>query len=174
MAMLTCDYLHSLFLYNPETGELFRKERPLSHFKTEMAGRTWNTRFANKIVSATDKDGYLFVGIDYRRYTVHNIAYMMMTGEWPKQDMDHKDRTRTNNKWSNLRDATRSQNMRNTKVYATSSSGVKGVTPHGKRWMAKINHQKKQIYLGIFPDMQSAIESRRKAEKALHGEYRAA
>lgn len=51
-------------------------------------------------------------------------------GEFPDQDIDHKDGDRSNNKWDNLREATRSQNCMNSKIRNNNTSGHKGVSYH--------------------------------------------
>jgi hypothetical protein len=56
-----------------------------------------------------------------------------MTGDWPENDLDHKDTIRTSNVWTNLRPATRGQNRCNTKAGKNNTLGIKGVTLRGTR-----------------------------------------
>jgi hypothetical protein len=52
----------------------------------------------------------------------------MMTGEWPKTQIDHINLDKADNRWCNLREATQSQNFANTRILASNGSGFKGRT----------------------------------------------
>lgn len=62
-------------------------------------------------------DGYKTVRIDGKAVYAHRIVKEMTTGKKVKGDVDHKDRKRSNNKPSNLRKVTRSQNNKNRKSW---------------------------------------------------------
>lgn len=47
------------------------------------------------------------------QYRSGRLAFLYMTGHWPEWDVDHKNRKRGDDRWKNLREATRSQNLRN-------------------------------------------------------------
>lgn len=172
--MLTQEYVKILFKYDSETGDLFRKERPRPHFKKDNSWKRWNNRFANKSALSIDKDGYRIILIDYRPYRVHRIAFLWMNGRWPKEDVDHKDGNRLNNKWENLREATRSQNNYNSKIHKNNTSGFKGVgrqLDNSEKWFARINYNKRIVHLGTYNDYHFAVLARLWASEYLHSEF---
>lgn len=90
-----------------------------------------------------------------------------------KIDCDHRDLNGLNNQRSNLRVATRAQNMQNTRVKSNSSSGLKGVVLHKTSglWMARIRSNGKSVLLGFFKTAELGHEAYCKAAKELHGEF---
>ena len=118
--------------------------------------------------------GYLIIRIDDVLYRACRLAWLYMTGEWPKGDVDHKDRNKANNKWANLRDATQSQNQANTTARASCQSGLKGAYPHGQnpgRWTGQIKHNGKTLYLGSFDTPEEAHAAYRIKALELFGEF---
>lgn len=87
--------------------------------------------------------------------------------------VDHADGNGLNNRRQNLRPATVSQNMQNTRLRANNTSGVKGVSwsPADKRWYAYINVDGKRHRLGAFREIGPAAEAVSVARAAMHGEY---
>ena len=103
-----------LFRYNSTTGHVFR-------------------RSDNKDISLNKPNKYhgyieICVTLNGNQSTVrlHRVAYYLMTGHQPRC-LDHIDRDKTNNKWSNLREATVSQNNKNRPLSKNNKSGIKGV-----------------------------------------------
>jgi hypothetical protein len=97
-------------------------------------------------------------------------------------DVDHKhgSSTKFDNRRSNLRIATKSENMRNTQKPITNTSGYKGVYWNKSRqlWVAQIacginakNGKKKCYYLGSYENIEDAIAARKEAEKKYFGEW---
>jgi hypothetical protein len=85
-------------------------------------------------------------------------------------EVDHRDRNGLNNKRSNLRLSTRSQNRANTD-YAVGEAGYRGVTRKGSRWQASIMHQGVEYYLGLHDTAEEAARVRDNKAKELHGEF---
>lgn len=113
--MITLDELKQRFDYDPDTG-LFIYKIPVMFMKIGDVAGTKNT------------NGHIQIMINEQFYLAHNLACLWMTGEYPDgYIVDHKDRDYDNNKWLNLRKATLSQNMGNTKLYSSNSTGLKGV-----------------------------------------------
>ena len=67
------------------------------------------------------------INIGKKKYRLHRLAFLYMTGELPSGDIDHIDANGLNNKWSNLRDVSRSINRRNARIPSNNTSGVTGV-----------------------------------------------
>jgi hypothetical protein len=113
------EFLKECFEYDPETGILIWKVRPIHHFldskypKREVA--RFNSRYAGKPVGTPNR-GYIQTRLHYngKRYTtvnVHRICWAIATGSWPKEDTDHKNEIHDDNRLCNLQDATRSENQ---------------------------------------------------------------
>jgi hypothetical protein len=114
---------------------------------------------------------------DGKTYRVHQLAWVFMTGKWPPKhkDIDHKDGDGMNNKWTNLRLASRGQNNHNNhNIRSDNKSGKAGVSWSivGNGWTARVTVNKKIIHLGYFKDdLAGAIKARRVAELKYFGEY---
>ena len=152
--------------YNPKTG-IFTWRRTT---RWQKAGARAD-RLRHCAHAPTYK--YRAVSIKKKRYPAHILAWFYMTGEWRHPEIDHKDTDATNNKWDNLRLATRSQNCANSRLGKNNTSGYKGVSwnPVKKRWCAYIDYQGKRISLGRFINKQDAILVRQRTAEELFGEF---
>jgi hypothetical protein len=114
--------------------------------------------------------GYVEIKIDDRSYKAHRLAWFYMNAAMPALEVDHENRKRDDNVWTNLREATDEQNRRNSGIPRNNTSGVIGVTWHkpSKKWCAQIGVGKTQvrktINLGYFADIEAAAAARRSAE----------
>lgn len=104
--------------------------------------------------------------------TLHRFIGELM-GLSLSNDVDHENRNGLDCRRSNLRDATRTQNLCNTKLRSDSSSGVKGVCwdRRSGKWLARIQRDGRCRNLGYFPDIESAAEARMEAARQLHGAF---
>jgi hypothetical protein len=111
--------------------------------------------------SSLKRDGYHYCCINYQRLLAHRVAWKIMTGEDPIE-IDHIDGNRSNNKWSNLRNGTRSDNLRNIALKRTNKSGYHGVrfSKRQQKWVAYIT-------IGSFDKKEDAVEARKKYEVLL-------
>ena len=116
--MLTVERLRQLLDYNPGTGA-FIWVCPTSHrvFVGSLAGTPHNK-------------GYRKICVDGVRYFAHRLAWLYMTGEMPKEQIDHINRDTTDDRFINLRQASSSQNQRNREKQANNTSGFKGGVIH--------------------------------------------
>ena len=162
--MLTQEQAKELFSYDPEEGILRWRKRPMGRNTSLIAGY---------LKENPDKPHYWVVMVNYKNYKVHQIIWVYMTGSWPEKLIDHKDRDGTNNKWSNLRLATNSQNMMNSGIRKNSSTGVTGVSLDRRRnlFRARVNVGGKEIWLGYFDTIDAAKTARVAAAKKHHGEF---
>jgi len=165
------EVLDQVLKYDPDTGKLFWRVRPVTMFtqgksadrpRSAMhACNQWNSRWAGKLASTLKPDGYCYIHFNYRTELAHRIAYKIMTGVDPVE-IDHIDRNRSNNKWSNLREGSRSSNLRNLALRPSNTSGYHGVSfsKRQQKWIAS-------IWLGSFDSKEEAIETRKKYEALL-------
>ena len=158
--MITQARLKELFIYNSETGVFTRR----------IATGRHGCHIAGKIAGTLQNRGYSVVTADSKRYLAHRLAWLYVKGAWPNGDLDHIDGDKLNNKISNLREATRKQNMQNVKNHKHNTSGFKGVAWHNQRnkWRAYIFDDYRQIHLGLFDSIHAAVEARKQAELIYH------
>lgn len=154
-----------LLRYEPEAGRLLWL----------VSGHGRGGKFAPGDEAGTLKDGYLQVKLFGRVYRAHRLAWLLVNGEFPPSgfEIDHRNRKRSDNRWSNLRLATRSQNNINAAPGNNNSSGHRGVSWRSDRnkWHARINVNRKPILLGDFDDLRAAVEARRLAEREHYGAF---
>ena len=153
--------------------------REVLHYDPETGVFIWLIRSAQKIKigdiagSLHKAGGYIYIRIGNFRYRAHRLAWLYMTGEWPEGEIDHRDLNRSNNRFNNLREATRQQNSANGPMRSTNTSGVKGVCWNKKseKWLAQIGAEGKHFYLGEFDTLQEATRVRQAAAERLHREF---
>jgi len=158
---LRADTLRELLDYDAATG-IFRWR----------CGRRGTVRKGNVAGKVASRDGYVLIkikGIDYR---AHRLVWLHVHGNWPNLHIDHINGDVADNRLSNLREATDSQNLANSRRHRDNSSGFKGVTklPHGK-WMARIRHHRKLFHLGTFDTPEMAHNAYVEAANKLFGEF---
>lgn len=157
------DIVRRLLDYDPLTGLLRWRARTLDMFtdgahSAERNCAKWNNHYAGAVAGSPSGNGYLTIVIFGRRHQAHRLAWLIMTGKWPVADIDHENLDRADNRWSNLRHASHSQNMANTRMYSTNTSGLKGVSWHkqNRKWVAQIGIGGKSRYLGSFETLEAA------------------
>lgn len=150
----------NLFAYEPDTGNLIRK-----------VGRSPNAKAGD--VAGAISQGYLQVNVHGRLHKAHRIIWLIQTGEWPTGVIDHINGNGLDNRWCNLRDATRSQNQANMKRPKHNKSGVKGVRwdHRQNRWVASISFGNENRVIGAFIDMKEAAAAYRAEATRLFGEF---
>lgn len=158
--MLTQERLKEVLLYDPLTG-IFK----------------WRIKIGNRlpgnIAGCKHNRGYLTIKIDGRANLAHRLAWLYMTGAWPKNDIDHRDTNRSNNVFDNLREATGAQNCFNRSRRSDNSSGIKGVTFHRrlKKYQTYICKNGHQFHLGYHDTLSKAASAYAEAANRLFGEF---
>jgi hypothetical protein len=117
--------------------------------------------------------GYIYVGVARELFLLHRVIWAMKTGTWPATEIDHIDLDRTNNRWSNLRLATRPQNSANGSLRSTNKSGLKGACWDRRRncWRATITINWKHTHLGRFDTPEEAHAAYCEAARKYHGDF---
>jgi hypothetical protein len=110
-----------------------------------------------KEAGTLNSGGYKFCGINGKLYLVHRIIYLFHHGVLP-EILDHINGDPLDNRIENLRPATHSQNLYNSKLRKDNTSGVKGVSWHkqSQKWMVRIRIGTFRKSLGLFDDLELA------------------
>jgi hypothetical protein len=151
--------LRRLFRYDAETGQF-----------TRLVTSSHNAK-AGQIAGCRNRSGYLVIRIDDRLYYAHRLAWLYVYGEWPQNDTDHINGDKSDNRLSNLRPATRSQNCINKPETKRNTSGVCGVGRFKDKWRAYIHVDGRYISLGHYESKDQAVSARRDAERQYYGEF---
>lgn len=147
--------------YDSDSGVLTRR------LSTNPRGK------AGDPIRVLNDEGYIVCCIGKIKLRAHRVAWCWMTGSWPERDLDHINGDRTDNRFANLREATRSQNLMNTGVKRSNKSGVVGVHFCSERmkWVAQIKIGRRTTCLGRFDQFADAVAARKEAEKSYYGEF---
>jgi hypothetical protein len=159
--------LRKLLTYDYETGLLYWLPRPVSMFSCKCVQHRWNLSFANKpAFTAKANNGYLKGSVLNRQMLAHRVIWALVHGEWPKDQIDHIDGDRSNNRIENLRDVPEFINRRNTARKQFTTAPYNGVTKDKRtgKWVARIHYDGLTRHVGVFEDLEEAISARKKAE----------
>ena len=159
--LISAERLRQVLAYDPQTG-LF----------------TWLERLTNKIQvgdvagHVDPSTGYRRIGVDNVCHHAHRLAWLYVYGCLPLH-VDHIDGDQSNNKIANLREATVSENMRNTRIRSDNKSGIKGVSwdRRDSKWYAYIRVHGRSYALGRYDSLPAAREARLAGERKYHGEF---
>jgi len=154
-------YQNEDFIYDSETGILYH-----ARYKRSRWGiNRWTPCSPQK-----NGEGYLQTTYKSKLVLQHRLAYYLVKGYWPEYEIDHIDHDRANNKWSNLRVATRQQQTQNASISLNNTSGITGVNWDKTRnkWMVRISINGVPTNIGRFDSLEEATQARKDAE-ATHG-----
>lgn len=149
-----------LFSYDAESGKLrYKINRKQCPAGTE-AGSIHRT-------------GYRMVSVDHCQYLVHRLIWFLVTDSWPKNQIDHINGNRADNRITNLREATNAQNMLNSTARKTSSSGIKNVYYQAshKKWRVRIRIDGKPKSFGLYTNQSDAEKVAIAARNQFHGQF---
>ncbi|MNK14266.1 AP2 domain protein [compost metagenome] len=162
----TQEYLEECFTYDPETGLLYWKERPLHHFKNEHGWNTFNSKYSNKqAFTCRDANGYFVGTLDGKQFKAHRIIWKVVHGTEPETILHDKGRT-DDNRIEKLSSDSHYKNMLDQKLRVDNSSGISGVSWYYDRqkWCVRISVNGKVKNLGYFTDLEEAKARRQSAE----------
>jgi hypothetical protein len=141
---VTVEQLKAKVSYDPDTGVFIWKKHKIKEKIGTIAGST--------------DELYTKIFINSRSYLAHRLAWLYVYGTWPKDQLDHKDRNKKNNRISNLRECGYSENCYN-QVRHKGISGYHGVGLDKVRnqYFAKIMINREETWLGYFdkPELAS-------------------
>lgn len=160
MKQISKETLDKHFSYNPETGLFTRIFAPCNRVKV------------GEIARCKSSEGYIHFRVNGCLYRAHRLAWLTMTGDWPSSQVDHINGDRADNRFCNLRlvnNSENQQNRRHARKDNTSSTfmgvGFRSIT--GK-WRARIQIDKKSVWLGYFESEREAAQAYKQAKASLH------
>lgn len=144
------DRLRQLLDYFPDSGEV--------RWKVSTNGRI----HVGDIAGYVERNGYRRIKVDGKLYGAHVIAWAMHHGEWPTETVDHENRMPLDNRISNLRLATPTQQNFNRGVGKNSTTGETGVWGRGRKFVSVIQLHGTKIRVGTFDTVEEARKARAK------------
>ena len=159
--VLTQDILKYLLSYNPDSG-----------FFTRLV-KTSNKVKVGDIAGNPTKSGHIEIRVLNKAQYAHRLAWLYMTGEWPFGVIDHIDGNGYNNRWVNIRDCSHKENIRNSKLASTNTTGVKGVSwsTLKSKYVAQLVTDGVRRQLGYFASLEEAEQAVRAARELHHGDF---
>jgi hypothetical protein len=152
------DHLKALFTYSD--GELI-------YINTKGRG------VAGRAAGSRNEYGYVRTSvIGFKYLLVHRLIWILHYGAIPDDlFIDHINGQRDDNRISNLRLVNRSQNKRNSGIYATNTVGVRGVTMDKGKFRTRLSSNGKTYELGSYDTKAEAKAAYEAVAKVLDGEY---
>ena len=148
------------YRYVKSTGQIILRE---SKVRSELVGKPMGT---------LNKDGYIYINVEGKAMLAHRLAWFLVMGVWPVE-IDHKNTLKHDNRWRNLREATRIENCGNAKTNKNNELGIKGVhlRKTTQRYRARLCRNGKSISLGEFDTAEQAHAAYVAAAKKYFGEF---
>lgn len=165
---MSIEELRELLAYEPDTGIVRWRVQPATNV------------FPGSEAGCLSQDGYMKITIRGMYFRLHRVIWAIVTGQWPPVTIDHKDLDRANNRWSNLRLATMSEQNRNRGAAGiVGRSGVKGVSwcEFEGRWRVQIRapaedgSRGRRKYVGSFATVEAGAAAYAAAVAEHHGEF---
>lgn len=158
--MLTHERILELMIYDPEVGD----------FLWDDIVRAKKSRWS---AGTTTLKGYRQILVDGKPYLAHRLAWFYVHGKWPREQIDHINGVKNDNRLCNLREATHAQNLWNQSKRKNSKSQYKGVSwcRHMNKWVAELTANKRYFYIGSFADPKEAKAAYDKSATEIYGEF---
>ena len=154
--------VQKLLRVDEETGNLYWKVNRKARIK------------AGDVAGHITKQGYIRVTVLSQRIFAHHIVWAIVNGRWAKDQIDHINGVKLDNRPCNLREATAADNSKNICISVRNTSGYKGVSwvPHLSKWKSELTVGGKRIYLGCHECKQRAAQVYEEAATKYFGEYK--
>lgn len=133
------------YRYEPDTGRIFSINKG---------------KYLTGCVISANNNRYLEYNLGkFGKRRGHQLAVLAMTGEWPPPgyEPDHRDRNGLNNKWSNIRLATKSQQQYNRRLSADHPTGIQGLSiAQNGNIIVRVRPKDKPHFHGTYKTIQEA------------------
>lgn len=164
--------------YNGSTGTFTWRKRPDWHFRNKALAARWNGKYQGKpAFTSKCPRGYLRGALDQSTLYAHRAAIAVVMGDWPDGEIDHINRDKSDNRISNLRVVTHSENRRNTpdvdaadarrdasraaKSEMMKKCPVPGVRKASKTtWSVRVKRAGYEVHVGSFRCFGAAVRAR--------------
>lgn len=136
-------------------------------------GRRRAGKDAGCVMQTLQGRSYRAVKFGGKLHYAHRIAWRLMTGLWPTHTIDHINGDGLDNRWSNMREATVSENGWNRKIDARSRTGVPGVSFNSRSGKFKVDIQAngRRQFFGSFETLEEAAGVANAHRRRLHGKF---
>ena len=145
---ITVEMVKEMLIYEPHTGEFI--------WRRHMSPRIR----AGAPAGFTNLDGYVYIGINGDKFSAHRLAWLISTGSWPKQQIDHINGNRGDNRFSNLRDVSNSTNGKNRVLRKDNKVQMVGISWCDRnKWRVQVSTDSGRIRRN-FANLEDAIRAR--------------
>lgn len=174
---VSADLLAECVSYLPEEGRFVWRVRPAEHFpdgkpSPERRAAMWNGKYAGKpAFTSSCPRGYFRGEVMGSPLYAHRAAFACVYGRWPDGEIDHINRNKSDNRISNLREVSHSENRLNTDDCDAASlaraeaklarrPGALGIRRQGAAtWSARIKKSGVEKHLGSFVCFGNAVKA---------------
>jgi len=161
------EYLRKILRYEPDAGKLFwlHRDDVFALFNARLAGK--------EAFTIIDRDGYSASRICGKFLLAHRVIWAIVYGSWPAHCIDHINGIKADNRLSNLREATQSENGCNRPAPKHNIRGIKGVSWNNRdgKWHVRITKHGCCKHIGYFDNITDAAAAYAKAATELHGKF---
>lgn len=160
MDKISHNELCEIVFYNPNTGEFIRRKKGRGIAQGTVCG-------------FVERNGYVRIRVKGQRYQAHRLAWFMIHKRWPKDQIDHVNGDRSDNRIENLREASSLQNAMNKSIFSNNKSGLKCVFYDKSKgcWFYSVQSEGLRERKGNFKTKEEAYSAFLDIAKYIHGEY---
>ena len=155
--MLTCYNAHMTPLFNHlDALELLSYSKETGLFSWSKQRRGVKVGIP---LGCSNGFGYLRITVMGQSVYAHRLAWFYVHGKWPKDQIDHINGIKSDNRIANLRDVVSIENAQNKHgAQKNSKSLTMGVSWHkrSKKWQVHVCVYRERKYLGLFNDIKEA------------------
>ena len=147
--MLTKEIAEEILKYDPESGVF-------------TYNKSTNSRNKKGGIVGSISQGYLTFMYGGKNYPLHRVVFLLEDGEFPKEQVDHINGIRSDNRRINLRKVSNQQNCWNRSTKGVCFNKIVG------KYFGYVDHDGKREYLGYSNnplEMQMKVNERRKTLK---------